>query len=517
MLQIYDRVLTSRNLTTLMLLTVVAFGFLAVGSLLTHYRSRMAARLGMQLSQKLEPPAFDLLLKQRLDGMPGRSRLVQDLDAVRDFIGGGSMVRLFDIPWSPLFLVVIFLLHPLAGTVATTFTVTLLIIDWMTDRGRRGRAERYLQAKIKADQLLDSCLQRSEEIWSMGMAGGVSSHWQRRRARSLVEQTDADDIKSRHDALSRFVQQGAQMAMLGIGAFLAVQDQITAGSIVAGSIICARALSPLRGACRSWREYRDVRSALTNLQKTPLDRDIRSKLQPFLAQDIQLQADDLAIALGDGMKPVIRGLDFVIKLGETMAIVGPSGTGKSLLVKTLIGARQPFDGAVRINGTDLHSLPADHLGRMIGYVPTRFTLLDGTVGQNIARFGRATVADLDRAAERAGLGQSLTLLPDGYDTPIAVAARQLTPVHLRFIALARALYGDPTLLVLDQTDDGLDQPSLQMFESVIQQCRSFGQIVVLVTNRASIVQRFDRVLVLSKRGVETFCDVRQLSTMAQIN
>lgn len=517
MLQIYDRVLTSRNLTTLLLLTIVAFAFLAVGSLLTHYRSRMSARLGLQLSQRLEQPVYGALLKQSVEAKPVQKQLIGDLDSIREFIGEGSMVRLFDIPWTPLFLLVIFIVHPLAGAVASAFALALLLIDWLGDRQTGVQNDVYRETKASADQLLNTSLRRADELWSMGMADGVGAQWHRRRARALAEQTIVSDSRSSYQGYRRFIQQGAQMAMLGVGAFLAVQEQITPGSIVAGSIICARALVPIAGITRSWRSYKGVRRAIADMKQTMAEDSVRTKHQISLATNLELVAQNLSIDPGDGVQPAIRNLDFTLHAGQSLAVVGPGSTGKSLLVKTLIGGRRPVSGSVKINGVDIHHLAGHQLGRMIGYVPEQISLLDGTFGQNIARFGQATVEDLDRALDRAGLLNCLPLLPDGYNTPITVAAKHLSALHFRFAALARALYGDPALLVLDRVDDGLDESALDLLINIVRQSQSFGQIVVLVTNRASIVQQLDRVMVLTKRGVETFCDVQQLPNVAQIS
>ncbi|MGI9505971.1 MAG: ATP-binding cassette domain-containing protein, partial [Geminicoccaceae bacterium] len=231
--------------------------------------------------------------------------------------------------------------------------------------------------------------------------------------------------------------------------------------------------------------------------------------------DVEFKAADLAVDLGQAQQPVIRHLNFVLHPGEGLSIVGPSGTGKSLLIKTLMGARRPAQGQVTINGVNLHDLPADRCGQLIGYVSNKPALFEGTLGQNLARFGHATLEGLDHAVELAGLSAFLGKLSEGYDTPVADVVQQLSPIHLRFVALARALYGSPVLLFLDQIDDGLDHDELTLLLQTVQRCKAAGQIVVLVTNRGQIVQQLDRVLILTKRGVERFCHVNELARKAQ--
>jgi len=515
MLQIYDRVLTSQNLTTLLLLSVVAVSFVAIGSLVTHYRSRLAARLSMQVATKLENVTFDLSMKQRLETPSAPNKFVGNLDMIRDFIGGGSMLRLFDIPWTPLFLLVTYFLHPLTGLVATTFAAVILLIDWAAARNAIGRDKAYQEANRKADKLLSWGLGQAEEVWVMNMADGVRSQWHRRRVDALSELATTTDAKSSFDAARRFIQQTAQMAMLGVGAFLAVQEEITAGAIVAGSIICARALMPINGITQSWRRYRDIRHIFADLGDAAKDETRVSQRQALVDVDMQLKVSDLAVDLGEDLSPVIRQLNFTMHPGEGLSIVGAGGTGKSLLIRTLMGAKRPAQGQVTMSGLSLHDLTADRCGQLVGYVSEKPSLFEGTLGQNLARFGDATIEDLDCAVELAGLTPFLQQLPQGYDTPIADVIRQLSPIHRRFVAFARALYGNPVLLFLDQIDDGLDQDELQMLVRAIQLCKESGRIVILATNRGQIVQQLDRVLILTKRGVERFCNVQDLAPQTQ--
>ncbi len=515
MLQIYDRVLTSQNLSTLLLLSIVAVAFLAIGSLVTHYRSRLAARLSMQVATKLEPVTFDLALKQQLETTKDPNLLVSRLDSIRDFIGGGSMLRLFDIPWTPLFLLVTYFLHPLTGLVATAFAIALLIVDWASTRSTFGREKVHREASTKADKLLAGTLGLADEVWVMNMANGVRSQWHQRRAEALSEVATTADAKSGYDALRRFFQQAAQMSMLGVGAFLAVQGEITAGTIVAGSIICARALNPINGITQSWQRYWDVRQVFADLSDASKHQTRVTERHGLFNVNVELKVDDLTVDLDQNQQPVVRHLDFALHPGEGLSIVGPGGTGKSLLIKTLMGARRPAEGRVTINGVNLHDLPAERCGQLIGYVSNKPALFEGTLGQNLARFGHATVENLDHAVEQAGLTDFLRKLPQGYDTPIADVARQMTPINLRFVALARALYGSPVLLFLDQIDDGLDQDELASLLQAIKDSKASGQIVVLVTNRGNVVQQLDRVLILSKRGVERFCHVSELAHKIQ--
>ncbi|MGI9506215.1 MAG: ABC transporter transmembrane domain-containing protein, partial [Geminicoccaceae bacterium] len=290
MLQIYDRVLTSQNLSTLLLLSAVAVAFLAIGSLVTHYRSRLAARLSMQVATKLEPVTFDLSLKQRLETPSEPNLFVSHLDSIRDFIGGGSMVRLFDIPWTPVFLLVTYFLHPLTGLVASAFAIAILIVDWASTRRTLGRDKVHREAGSKADKLLAWTLGQADEVWVMNMAEGVRSQWHRRRAQALSEVATTADAKSGYDALRRFFQQAAQMSMLGVGAFLAVRGEITAGTIVAGSIICARALTPINGITQSWRRYREVKHLVADLSDATQRETRVARRHALVDVDVQFKA-----------------------------------------------------------------------------------------------------------------------------------------------------------------------------------------------------------------------------------
>ena len=499
MLQIYDRVLTSRNVTTLVLITLVALSMVAVGALISHYRAVAAARLGAHLHQELSDFAFGGMVKRRLDSKVSK-RLVSDLERIHDFVAGGSLNRLFDAPWTPIFLLVLFLLHPAAGLVATSFSIAMLLLGclsiWRTD----DRAKACREIKGDADQFLKTSLGSSDTIWSMGMAKAIVGNWRRRRTEAAAEQASVDDLRSGYKSTRRFLQQAGQMSMIGTGAYLAIHGQITPGAIVAGSVICARALQPIDGTIRSWHEALKVRRAYAAIQElSHLDAD-KSKTRIHDAPSAGFQVRKLTTVPGDSGEPVVRDLDVALDTGESLSIVWPAGFGRSLLAQTLVGFRKPALGVVTFNGIDLHRIAPDRTNMLFGYASQRLALFDGTVGQNIARFRDGTSGDLDQAANRVGLRDILSSLPHGYETPIIEAMEHLSSTHLRFITLARALYQDPALLVIDQIDSDLAPRWIGILEDVVQTSRSLGQTLIWITNTTSLVHEMDHILNLSEVG-----------------
>lgn len=287
---------------------------------------------------------------------------------------------------------------------------------------------------------------------------------------------------------------------------------------VAASIICARALVPINGIMQSFKAFSEVREALGTIQTTAPDPASAEDRLTRSTAGATLELFDLTIDPGGLPRPMLRGMSCRLNPGDGLSVVGPSGTGKSTLLRTLIGIRPPAAGQILFDGVDLHRLSenrldTDHLCRLIGYVPQKPSLFDGTLAENVARFGRIDVAKLDRAVRRVGLHRTIAGLPNGYDTPMSDVAERFSPIDLRFTALARAIYGDPKLLILDEVDKGMDPGSLDRLCQLLQRARSSGQIVVTVTNRAQIVQQLDRVMILSKRGIDAFCPVNELAAL----
>lgn len=521
MLQIYDRVLPSRNLTTLLLLTLVALLLLLVQGLLSHYRSRIVARFGAAVCEGMSHPIFDGMLKNRLAVSQAEDQLDGDLDKLSRFFADGSLLRLFDAPWTPIFLGVVFLLHPLLGGVASVLALVLLLTDWLGDRSLQRRMQRAAIPKGQAEFMLKTGLRKAAEFWSMGLDGKLREAWQEKHRQSLAGQGDLSNSKSVYREFRRTIQQSAQMAMLGFGAFLAVQDKISAGAIVAGSIICARALAPLSGLVGAWHECRQARELFDRLKVASSDVPPDGGASAFLAQHIRtsafhsrhgsLRARGLLLDFGPKANPDRKAVDFHLDPGQTIAVCGASPLARSLLVETLMGARPPAAGRVSLGEISLHRVSSEVLGRLVGYASRNVSLIEGTFAENIARFGDIDPAGLDRAIDRVGLRPLLERLPEGYDTSITTAASYLDPAQLRLVGIARALYGDPALLVLDNVDEGFEASSYDMLINVVRGGRSLQQITVCSTANTQLAKEFDRVLFIKKDGMMSMRDMTEIT------
>lgn len=509
MLQIYDRVLTSRNITTLILITVVALGMLAVGNLMSHYRSLVTARLGAYFFQEMSQLTFGIIAGKPLDSKSPR-RLVKHVECIHEFVAGGNMIKLFDAPWTPIFLFVLFLLHPVVGLVASFFVVALLLLGCLAVWSAGKKTKSYKDTRTKADQSLKQCHDAQDVIWSMGMARPIVAQWQERQFDALADQSSVSDQRSSHKALRQFLQHAGQMTIIGTGAYLAIHGQITPGAIVAGSIICIRALQPIDGTIRALSEIRSVYAAYASLRDFVGSNKSSAKSSIIPSSPGALEVEDLAVDLGRGKKTSIRSLEFNLDAGESISIVGPTGTGKSLLAQTLAGVRRPAAGSVLLNGVDLHRVSADRLGVLIGYVSQRPALFDGTVGQNISRFREGHSEELDLATDSAGIRDTLLSLPDAYETPMKEALKVLSPIHIRFMTLARALYGMPPLLIIDQIDTGLDKAWIDVVNDVMRITQAVRQTTIWITDRPRMIQQTNHVVVLSQRNVEFLRNSRRL-------
>ena len=503
MLQIYDRVLTSRNITTLVMLSVLAAAFLAIGSYLNHVRSRVAERLAMRFEERMGKAVF--AAEFRLGGetntaAPGS--LVADLDKVRKFLSGAGLTGIFDIPWVPIFILLLAILHPLLGTTAAGAAGLLLLIDFISGWTSRSRIGDGTEAVGDADRFFATALRQRDVVQAMNMGPAIGQRWQQRRLRGLGSLVEGSDITSTFRAMSAYVRQLAQMAMIGFGGYLAVYDIITPGVIVAGSIICARALGPLGQSISTVKSGRDALSAYRRLCHATENMIDHAKLTPLPKPQGRLEVRDATVTFEGQPTPALRDIAFNVESGGSLGIVGPAGSGKSVLARLLVGSLAPNQGKIVLGGHDLYREDHGRLSAHIGYVAQRNSLIDGSVLDNITRFQNISLGKAAWAAEQVGLHAVIEKLPRGYETPIRNATRHLTPSHLRMIEFARVICSDPALIVLDKPDTGLDGAGAQALLQLITFGRKDGRILVVASDRPAFVRDFDNLLVLWNGAME---------------
>ncbi len=503
MLQMYDRVLSSRSHSTLAMLTIVAVFLLVMYGLLDLVRSRVLVRSGIRLDRRLNSRVFSAVLVHGLRTSEGRhAQALQDLGNLRQLLSSGSLVALFDSPWVPLFLGIIFLFHPVLGTVALVGALVLFGLALVNAFVTRGAFRQASEQSIVASGFAESSLRNVEVLRAMGMLSGLRRRWLDKHETALAHQAQANDRGGAITSSSKFVRLLVQISVLGTGGYLAIEQVITPGVMIASAILMSRALMPLEQAVGQWRNYVNARAAYDRLNK--LLNATRSDQPPMvLPAPKGLVSLERAVAVPPNTKvPVLKGLSFKLEAGEALGVIGPSGAGKSTLGRLLVGVWAPQGGAVRLDGADVSSWDPDQLGPHIGYLPQDVELFEGTIAENIERFGEHDPGKVVEAAELAGVHDLVLHLPQGYDTAIGEDGRALSAGQRQRVGLARALYGDPCLVVLDEPNSNLDTDGEQALQQALQSLKNRGATVVLIAHRPAIMASVDRILVLQNGTME---------------
>lgn len=505
MLQVYDRVLASRSESTLVMLTIAVAMMLAVMGVLELIRSKVLARIGLHLDGALGGRIFSATFRRALSG-PGAAhgQPLRDLDTLREFSTGQGIVVFFDAPWTPLFIAVAWILHPILGMVSLAGAVIILSLaianELLTRRSlRQGSAE-----AINASEFAESTLRNAEVLRAMGMLPALASRWRERHHRALGCSAVAASRAGMLTAASKTIRMFLQSLILGVGAWLAIKQEISPGAIIACSIIMGRALAPVEMAVGHWKGFSAARSAFARLSALldglPAERDSLSLPAPKGALDV-----DRVIAAPPGVtSPVLKGVSFALQPGEIMGVVGPSAAGKSTLARCLMGVWPAAGGTIRLDAAEIASWNPDEIGPHLGYLPQDVELFDGTVAENIARFGKLDAAKVVAAAQAAGVHEMILHLADGYDTAIGEGGRALSGGQRQRIGLARALYGNPAFLVLDEPNANLDTLGEQALVRALEGLRARNATAVVITHRMNILGCVDKILVLREGVSEMF-------------
>ncbi|HLO77857.1 MAG TPA: type I secretion system permease/ATPase [Magnetospirillum sp.] len=505
MLQVYDRVLSSRSGSTLLMLTLVAGFLLAILGGLEAIRSRVLVRAGARLDQMLSGRTFAALFNQAVK-QPGtvNGQVLRDLDSVRDFATGPALLVFCDAPWAPLFIAVAFVLHPLLGAVTLVGGIVIFTLAIINEMSTRKALKESGNVSFQATAFADASLRNAEVLHAMGMVPAMAARWQMRHQAALALQSQAADRAGMLLALSKFFRMFLQSAILGVGAWLALDDAITGGSIVAASIIMGRALAPIEMAVGHWKAFVGARGAYARLNEMlESGAKIPTRMElPRPKGDITLER--VFVVPPGSRTAVVKGVSFGLEAGEVLGIVGPSAAGKSTLARAMVGVWPVGAGVVRLDGADLATLPRDQVGPALGYLPQDVELFDGTVAENIARFGTLDAAKVVDAAMKAGVHEIILALPDGYDTRIGEGGRALSGGQRQRVALARALYDEPSFVVLDEPNSNLDTAGEQALVEAVAGCRARGATTVVVTHRLSILGTVDKILVLNNGEIELF-------------
>ena len=516
MLQVYDRVLSSRNETTLLMLTLMVLGaFLFMNALelvRSHVLIRVGAQLDMKLNKRVYVAAFEHNL-QRAGGNAGQS--LADLTTIRQFLTGNSLFAFFDAPWFPVYLAVIFLFDWTLGVFALAGTVVLVALAWVNEVVSRKPLTEASGMAIAAGNLATNNLRNAEVIDAMGMLPNLMARWFKLHTQFLQLQAQASEKASLVNASSKFVRISMQSLILGLGALLALENRITPGMMIVGSILMGRALAPVDQLIGTWKGWANTRNAYQRLSELLANNPTRPDRMALPRPEGRLTAEAVTVVPPGAKVPALRNLSFNLPAGEALGVIGPSGSGKSTLARALVGVWPAVTGTMRLDGSDVYQWDKTELGPHVGYLPQEVELFSGTISENIARFGEVNAEQVIQAAQRAGVHDLIQHFPQGYDTLLGDGGAGLSGGQKQRIGLARALYGDPSIVVLDEPNSNLDEAGEQALVSALSDLRQRGKTLVLITHRPNIIGVTQKLLLLKDGLPQMFGPTDQV--LAELN
>lgn len=505
LLQVYDRVVSSGSVPTLIMLTVaLAIALLAMAGL-DHARARVLVRAGLRLDRLLSERVMTAMVRQS-NAQPGaaKSQGLRDLDTVRQFLTGSSFYALFDVPWAPLYIAVMALLHPLLGALGLVFALILLALALLNERLTGRLLGQSGEAASRNYAFTEAALRNSHVIEAMGMVGALLGRWSRDRWGMLAAQAKASDRAAALLSTIRFLRMLMQSVILGAGAYLVIQRDATGGVMFAGMFLLGRALQPVDQAVAGWRQLVAARTAYRRVERLLALFPAASATLKLPRPQGRLAAQGASFMLPGRSRPILRDISFELEPGETLGVVGPSGAGKSTLARLITGIQGPSGGVVRLDGANVASWNRAEFGRHVGYLPQEIELFGDTVAANIARFGEGDDDKVVAAAMLAGAHELILELPQGYDTPIQEGGANLSGGHRQRIGLARALYGDPALIVLDEPSSNLDMDGDMALGNCLKELKAQGRTVVVISHRPVTLNTVDKILVVQNGMVRLF-------------
>jgi PrtD family type I secretion system ABC transporter len=511
MLEVYDRVLTSRSIATLVGLTVLVIVLYAFQGFLDLLRGRVLVRIGRSLGQSLSVRVYSIIGRLALANRGGGDGLrpLRDLDQVRAFLSSPGPVALLDLPWMPFYIAICFLFHFWIGMTALVGALLMVSFTMLTELMTRGSQKVVTELSGQRQALAEASRRNAEALQAMGIAPRIAAHWNELNEKFLVSYQRTSDVSGGFGAMSKVMRMLLQSAVLGVGAYLVIIQEATAGIIIAGSILAARALAPVDLAIANWRGFVAFRQSwgrLTELLvRMPTDRDQMDLPKPATA----ISVENVSVVPPGINRAVVQDVSFRLQKGNGLGIIGPSAGGKSCLARVLVGVWPPARGTVRLDGAALEQWTPAALGPNIGYLPQNVELLSGSVVQNISRFEESPPADaVIAAAKAAGVHEMILRLPNGYDTEIGESGASLSAGQRQRIALARALYGDPFLVVLDEPNSNLDSEGEEALTQAILGVRARGGIVIVIAHRSSALAGVD-LLMEMRQGRATPAETKE--------
>jgi len=505
MLQVFDRVMLSQNEFTLIGLTIVVALFFALTAFAEWVRSRLLVRAGVRfdefLNSRVFRASFDANLNQAAHN-PVQS--FSDLINLRQFLTGNGIFAIFDTPWTPIYIVVLTMMHPWLGLLAVVFTAFFLALAWYSHQLTAAGNERANQALMKANIYLNGKLQHAETVEALGMMSNLRRHWMALHNVQNLQAHEAQQLQYEVQAFVKFVQYAQQSLVLSLGALLAIRGEISAGAMVASNALLGNALRPISILVYTWKQFADAQASYVRLEKLLDDNPEREASHTADVVKGQITLTNLVATAPGRKEPILRGLNVNFAAGEVVAIVGPSGAGKSTLARCIIGIWPNVAGHVLLDGQDIDTWSRDELGPHLGYLPQDIELFEGTIAENIGRFGDLKPEWIIEAAQRTGIHEMVLRFPKGYDTPMGEAGGLLSGGQRQRIGLARAIYGNPAMVVLDEPNANLDDVGEAALIKTVKELREQGRTVFMVVHQRNILSVADRVLVLHDGVIKQF-------------
>lgn len=502
MLQLFDRVLSSRSPSTLAMMSIIAVFLLIMYGLLDSIRGRLLTRVGVDLDLHVNQPLFAAVFNRSLHTRHGmHAQALRDLDTLRQLLSGTSLMAVLDAPWSPLLMGLIFIFDPLLGTIAISGAFVVVSLAILNQAATRRSLQAASEDVVAANDYVEASIRNAEAIKAMGMLPRIRKRWYEKHRNVLAYQARAAERGLAFTSVSRSLRFILQITILGAGAYQVIQQEITPGIMFASSILMSRSLLPMEQLVGNWRSFINARTAYQRLQNLLIEYQGEAGMS--LPKPKGAVAVERIIVMPPGQNtPVLRGVTFKLAPGESLGVIGPSGAGKSTLARMLVGIWAAQDGQVRLDGANVYDWNAEQLGEHIGYLPQDVELFDGTVAENIARFTEAESETIIEAAKRAGVHDLILRLPQGYDSSIEEGGRVLSAGQRQRIALARALFGDPCLVVLDEPNSNLDSEGEQALQRAIAGLKKRGTTLVIIAHRPATLAHVDRILALRNGSIE---------------
>ncbi len=518
MLQVYDRVLGSRSVPTLIGLSILAVGLYVFQGVLDGLRQRIVARLGLRFDRELVPVAFDALRMLTLFGRnPSEAQApMRDLDTVRSFVSSQALISLFDLPWIPIYMIFVFALHPLLGYITVGGAVLLIALTLLTEALSRKPSRTVMELVGKRQALSEAARRNAESIQAMGFGGAFFDQFNAVNQQYMDAQRSLTDVSATLGSVGKVLRMILQSASLGVAAYLTIQGELSAGSIIAANIVSGRALAPIDMVISQWKLFVSARQARTRLFEIIGKMPAKGRPLDLPDPEKSVSIEGVTVATPGGERMIVNGITLNLQAGDGLAIIGPSGAGKSTLARAIVGAARTVRGSIRLDGAPLEQWDERRIGRHIGYLPQNTDLFDGTIAENICRFDpSATAEEVIEAARSAGVHDLVLRLPDGYNTRIGETGVMLSGGQRQRIGLARALYGKPFLIVLDEPASNLDGEGDNALMRAIAEVRERKGIVIMIAHRPSALAVVNLVAVLQDGTLTHFGPTEKV--MQQLN